>query len=55
MFHTNDDLVGHRVMIDTGYGETELATVIAVSDKTCNIKVRTDDGEILVGSQWDNA
>ena len=55
MFHTNDDLVGHRVMIDTGYGETELATVIAVSDTTSNIKVRADDGEILTGNQWDDA
>jgi hypothetical protein len=54
MFHINDVLVGRRVSIDTGCGEYEFATIVAVSDKTCNIKVQTDDGEVLIGSQWDD-
>lgn len=48
-----DELVGQRVSVYTGYGDCEDATVIAVSDSTSNIKVRTDDAEILIGNQWD--
>ncbi len=55
MFIKNDDLVGNRVYIQTGYGEDELATIIAVSDTTDKVKVRTDDGDVLVGNQWDDA
>ncbi len=50
---TTDDLVGKRVTIYTACGEEEPATVLAVSDRTTNIKVRDDDGDILIGNQWD--
>jgi hypothetical protein len=53
-FVTNDSMVGERVVIYTGDGGDELATVIAVSDCNANIKVRADDGDILIGNQWDS-
>jgi len=55
MWITDDPMVGGLVYIQTGYGETELATVLAVSSVSTNIKVKAhDDGAILVGNQWDD-
>lgn len=53
MWNVNDGLVGRRVEIETSYGDFEEATVIAVSDRTANIKVRADDGDILIGGQFE--
>ncbi len=55
---TNDklvgDMVGEKVWIYTEYGEGLLATVLAVSDRSGTIRVRCeDDGEIMVGNQWE--
>jgi len=51
---TEDVLVGQTVEISTCYGETELAVVLAVSDRNAQIKVRAvEDGEILIGGQWE--
>lgn len=52
MWNTNDDLVGHRVTIYTTHDD-EPATVLAVSTRTANIKVIADNGDIMVGGQWD--
>lgn len=49
-----DEMIGERVQIWTAYGDYEDATVIAVSDSTTNIKVRTDDAEIMIGNQWES-
>ena len=54
-FTTNDELVGQRVWIEDGYGDGEEATVIAVSTGSYTIKVRADDGDVLVGNQWEPA
>ena len=54
MWIENDELVGRRVAIYTCHDECEEATVLAVSDRTGNIRVLTDDGEILIGNQWDD-
>ena len=51
---TQDELVGRRVVIYTGHDEEEEATVIGVHPTHSTIRVRTDDGEILVGNQWDD-
>ena len=53
MWIINDEMVGDRVAIQTEPGEWEDATVIAVSDHTANIKVKADDGDILIGNQWE--
>ena len=54
MWNTNDEMVGQHVSIYTAHGNEETATVIAVSTKTTNIKVRADeDGEIMIGNQWE--
>jgi hypothetical protein len=53
MFITNNELVGRRVEIQTAQDEWETALVIAVSDRTANIKVRAEDGDILIGGQWE--
>ena len=53
MFITNDELVGRRIEIHTGQDEWENAIVIAVSDRTANIKVRTDDGDTMIGGEWE--
>jgi len=53
-WNTKDELVGRTVAIYTGIGDTELATVLAVSDTGYSIKVRTEDDDILVGNQWDD-
>lgn len=53
MWTTDDDMIGQQVAIYTADGESEIATVLAVSDRNANIKVRADDGEILIGNQWD--
>lgn len=50
---TTNEMVGERVIISTAYGEDETATVLAVSDRTANIRVRADDGDILIGNQWE--
>ena len=50
---TSDPMIGERVIISTAYGEEEAATVLAVSDRNANIKVRADDGDILIGNQWE--
>lgn len=50
---TDSELVGRRITIACGYSDEEEATVIAVSIKTDMIRVRTDDGDILTGNQWD--
>ena len=56
MWRTDDELVGTRVAIWTERGEEEFAIVLAVSDRTSNIKVKAEyDGEILIGNQWDQA
>ncbi len=55
MWNTDDSLVGQRVWINCGYGDEEIATVLAVSTKTANIRVKTDDGRVMSGNQWDNA
>ena len=52
-FTTADLMVGQRVSIETGYGEEEVATVIAVSTRTTTIKVRAENGDILCGNQWE--
>jgi hypothetical protein len=69
MWNTNDELVGQRILIgrsgvsqrtaratsrsfNCGYDEEEV-TVLAVSTTTANIKVLTDDGDIMVGNQWE--
>ena len=52
---TNDELVGQRVLIYTGYGDEEPATVLAVHRQLDLIKVRADDdGETLIGNQWEH-
>lgn len=50
---TNDDLVRRRVEIETAFGDFEEATVLAVSDRTANVKVRADDGEVLIGGRFE--
>ena len=55
MWNTKDDLVGRRVTIYDSMGDDETATVLAVSTRTANIRVITDDGDVLVGGQWDDA
>ena len=52
MWNTNDELVGERILIDCGYDEEE-ATVLAVSTTSARIKVLTDDGDVMVGDQWE--
>ena len=54
MWNTTDEMVGRRVTIYTVYNDEETATVLAISTKNCNIKVRAHkDGEILIGNQWE--
>ena len=53
MWNTLDPMVGERIEIATGYDEFEVATVIAVNTRNANIKVRADDGDVLIGNQWD--
>lgn len=53
MWTTNDSLVGQTVTIYTGVYD-ERAVVIAVSPSSDNIKVRTADGDILTGNQWED-
>ena len=52
---TDDAMVGQRVLTYDFYGEQTLATVLAVSDHTANIKVRADNGDILIGNTFDDA
>ena len=52
-WNTTDELVGQRVEIYFADGETEEATVIEVHTQNANIKVRADDGEILIGNQFE--
>ena len=52
-WNTNDPLVGERVMIFTMFGDGEPATVLAVSDRTANIKVRDQFGDVMIGNQWE--
>ncbi len=54
MWNTNDKKVGEKVLIYTGYGKWETATVIAVAMTNANLQVRSEDGEILIGDQWDD-
>ncbi len=49
----DDALVGRRVEIRTGYGESCTATIIAVSDRSDIIKVRTDDGDVMKGRTYE--
>ena len=51
-WNTDDPLVGERVIIFTSYGEEEPATVLAVHDRIDSLRVRADDGDILIGNQW---
>ena len=53
MWNTADELVGQRVEIYTSQGDSEIAVVLAVSDRTSNIKVRSEDGAVLIGNQWE--
>ena len=53
MWITSNEMVGQRVAIYTSYDDEEEATVIAVSDRNDSIKVKADDGEILIGNQWE--
>ena len=53
-WNTDDELVGRRVWIETAYGEGEEATVLGVHPNNYTIRVRCDDGEVLVGNQWDD-
>ncbi len=50
---TTDEYVGTRIEILTGPHEFEMATVVAVSTVNGNLKVRADDGEILIGNQFE--
>ncbi len=52
---TSDPMVGEKVYIQLMGGDEELATVLAVSTSTCNIRVVDADGEVLVGNQWEPA
>ena len=49
----SDSIIGRRVAIYTAHGDCEEATVIAELHNG-TIKVRTDDGEVLIGNQWDD-
>jgi len=53
-WNTTDELVGRRVWIETAYVEGEEATVLGVHPNSYTIRVATDDGEVLVGNQWDD-
>ncbi len=54
MWDTNDPMVGETVEIRTCYGETEPATVLAVSTRNSNLKVRAHgDGEIMIGGEFE--
>lgn len=53
-WNITDELVGRRVICSDGYDEFE-ATVIGVHPNSYTIRVRDDDGEILIGNQWDDA
>ncbi len=54
MWDIEDSMIGETVHIMTRDGETEAATVLAVSTTTANIKVRAHrDGQIMVGNQWE--
>ena len=54
-WNTKHEMVGQTVEIQTLYGEYEMATVLAVSTTTTNIRVRShDDDEIMIGNQWDD-
>ena len=55
MWITTDPMVGQKVYIYTCFDEEEIATVLAVSDTTANIKVKLEDGAILIGNQWEPA
>lgn len=52
-WNTTDELVGRKVIVYTVWDEEEFATVLAVHNLIDSIRVRTDDGEILIGNQWD--
>ena len=39
---------------NTAYGEGEEATVLGVHPNSYTIRIATDDGEVLVGNQWDD-
>lgn len=51
-WNTTDSLVGEVVTIETAAGEFEPAIVVAVSTASL-IKVRVEDGTILVGNQYE--
>ena len=52
-WNTDDPIVGQRVLCDVGY-EPQEGTVLAVSRRRDGtIKVQFDDGQILVGNQWE--
>ena len=55
MWNTKDSLVGQRVTIYTAYDDEETVTVLAVSDKSDMIKVRAEDGTVMIGNQWEPA
>jgi hypothetical protein len=49
-----DDLIGRRVLIYTAYGDSETGVVVAEIGNGM-IKVKSDeDGEILVGNQYED-
>lgn len=54
-WNKHDELVGKKVFIYLAYaGDEEIATVIAVAkDDSGRIKVLAEDGEVLVGNQWE--
>lgn len=52
-FTTDDEMVGQRVWIYSSHGEGEPALVLAVSTRNANIRVLADDGEVMIGNQWE--
>ena len=54
LWNTRHSLVGTRVLCQVAHDESEEALVLAVSRRDDGIiKVQMDDGEILVGNQWE--
>ena len=53
---TDNELVGERVVMYMLTGDEETGIVTAVHNHDDSyIRVRSDDGETLVGNTWDNA
>ena len=52
MWTTNDGLVGQKVVCFQEFEEFE-GEVLAVNTSSSLIRVRDDEGEILIGNQWE--